>query len=70
MAGQQLALGVGQCFEFGADLELAILAALTMYDLSAQQQAEGLGHQHHLDRQVATRRHGLAMIEADAAFGH
>ncbi len=41
---QQLALGVGQGFELGADVELAILAKLGVNDHGTQQQAKGLGH--------------------------
>ncbi|CAE6910295.1 conserved protein of unknown function [Ectopseudomonas oleovorans] len=69
MPGQQLALCVGQRFELRADLVLAIGALAAVHDLGPQQQAEGLGHQHHLDRQVTARRDGLGMVEADATLG-
>lgn len=65
-----MTLGIGQRFEFGADFELAIFTALTVHHLGAQQQSERLGHQHHLESQVAARRHSLVVAEADTSLGN
>lgn len=67
--GQQLALGIGQCLELGADLVTAILAKSAVGNLRAQQQAEGLRHQDHLQGDMAADLGALAAGKTDATLG-
>ena len=69
MPGQQLALGIGQGFELGADLELLRRQWTAVHHLGPEQQAQGLWHQDHLDRQVGVEGDALRVVEAHAAFG-
>jgi len=68
VAGQQLALGIGRVFEFGADVE-AVSLAVAMGHACAQQQAKGLWHQHQFDRQVSSGGNRRGVLKVDAAFG-
>ncbi len=69
IAREQLALGIGHGFEFRAHVKTCALG-IAMGDPRAQQQAERLGHQHQLDRQVRAGRQGRGVLEVDAAFGN
>ncbi len=69
VAGQQLAFGIAHVGEFGADLELAVSLWVAVGDASAQEQAMGAWHEHHLHFHPGARGNFLRLNALDAALG-
>lgn len=60
---------VGHGLELGAHIK-AVAFRVAMGDACAQQQAERLGHQHQLDRQMGAGCQRCGVLKVDTAFGN